>query len=200
MEHILSTWGLLAVFIVNAVSAMGIPAGSEWATIGAGALASGKLTSSGHPALWAVIVVAVVGDIVGSLAGYAIGRFGGRALVDRFGRYVLLSHRDLDRADAWFKRRGDPFVFFGRVIPLLRSFVSVAAGIGEMSVGIFVLFTTLGSAVFCVALCSAGYALGSSWHHILTDFSDAGYAVAAVIVVGVVLAAAHRIRSVSRQP
>lgn len=207
MEHVLATWGYLALFGIVLLSALGIPVGSEIATGYAGALASGQLTTShDHLALGAVIVVAVAGELVGSLFGYAIGRFGGRPLVDRVGKYVLLTHRDLDRAEAWFARRGDPFVFFGRFIPLLRSFVSVAAGLGEMSIGRFLAFTVAGCAVWCGVLASIGYSLGASWHHVIKVFSDAGYVLAGLFVIAVIALVVHRIRvmrmerSTSRAP
>jgi membrane protein DedA with SNARE-associated domain len=194
MEHILSTWGYLALFGIVLVSAVGIPVGSEIATGYAGALASGQLTTShDHLSLGAVILVATAGELVGSMIGYSVGRFGGRPLVDRVGRYVLLSHRDLDRAEAWFARRGETFVLFGRFIPLLRSFVSVAAGLGEMAVGRFVAFTVIGCAVWCGALASIGYSLGASWHHVISVFSDAGYVLAALFVVAVAALLLHRI-------
>ena len=94
--------------------------------------------------------------MLGSLAGYLIGYFGGRPLVDRVGKYVLLTHKDLDRAEAWFARRGEPLVLFGRFIPLLRSFVSFAAGLGEMAVAKFLVFTVIGCAIWCTALTSSG--------------------------------------------
>ena len=105
--------------------------------------------------------MATLGEVLGSLAGYSIGRFGGRTLVDKVGKYVLLTHKDLDRAEAWFARRGEPVVLFGRFIPLLRSFVSFAAGLGEMALAKFTIFTVIGCAVWCTALCSLGYSLGS---------------------------------------
>jgi len=194
MEHILATWGYLALFVIVLVSATGIPVGSEVATGYAGALASGQLTTShDHLNLGAVIVVAIAGELVGSVLGYSIGRFGGRPLVDKVGRYVLLTHRDLDRAEAWFARRGEPFVLFGRFIPLLRSFVSLAAGLGEMTFGKFAAFTVVGVAVWCAALASIGYSLGAGWHHVIKDFSDAGYVLAALVVVAVLAVLAHRI-------
>ena len=194
MEHLLATWGYVALFGIVFLSAMGIPVGSEVATGYAGALASGQLiTSHHHLSLGVVIVVAVVGEVLGSTAGYLVGRFGGRALVDRVGKYVLLTHRDLDRAEAWFERRGEAFVFFGRFIPLLRSFVSLAAGLGEMAFGKFLAFTVLGCAMWCAALSAIGYSLGASWHHVIKDFSDAGYVLAALLVVAVVVVVAHRI-------
>ena len=195
MEHFLNTWGYLALFVATFISAMLIPIGAEVAIGYAGALASGQLTAPGdtHLQLWAVIVVAALGEIVGSSVGYAIGRYGGRPLVDKAGRYVLLTHKDLDRAEAWFARRGDPFVFFGRFIPLLRSFVSVAAGLGEMAPVKFLVFTVLGCTGWCAALASIGYALGTSWHSVIRAFSYAGYVAAVIIVIAVVALFIHRI-------
>ncbi|MHB1584002.1 MAG: DedA family protein [Acidimicrobiales bacterium] len=187
MDHLLMTWGYLALFAITMISSLGIPIGSELAMGFGGALASGQVGSgSHHLTLGAVILVAVAGELVGSLIGYGIGIFGGRPLVDRLGKYVLLTHRDLDRAERWIARRGDPFVLFGRLVPLLRSFVSVAAGLGEMVIVRFLIYTVLGSAIFCATLISIGYALGASWHHVVKDFSYAGYvaAVLAVLVVG----------------
>lgn len=197
MEHILATWGYLALFGIVLLSAMGIPVGSEVATGYAGALASGQLTTShDHLSLAAVIVVAAAGELVGSIIGYMIGRFGGRPLVDRVGKYVLLTHRDLDRAEEWFARRGEPFVLFGRFIPLLRSFVSLAAGLGEMTFGKFIGFTVVGVVVWCGVLASIGYSLGASWHHVIKVFSDAGYVAAALLVLAVVVVIVHRVRVV----
>ena len=198
MEHFLATWGYLALFAATLISSMGLPIGSEIAIGYGGALASGQLTTDSHDQLHLplVILVAVAGEVVGSLLGYAIGRFGGRPLVDRVGKYVLLTHKDLDRAEAWFARRGEPVVLFGRLIPLLRSFVSLAAGLGEMAMGKFLAFTVIGCAVWCAALASIGYSLGSSWHRVLKDFSYAGYVIAVLIVLAIVLVMVHRIRAV----
>ena len=201
MEHFLESWGYLAIFVLSFISSMGLPVGAELAIIGGGVLASGACVTSGtcHPAhpvnFVAVIVVAVAGEVLGSLAGYSIGRFGGRPLVDRVGKYVLLTHKDLDRAEAWFARRGEPFVFFGRFIPLLRSFVSFAAGLGEMPIGKFVAYTTVACAIWCTALVSLGYSLGSSYHHVLKAFSYAGYVIAVVAVVAVAVIFLHRWRA-----
>jgi len=93
-------------------------------------------------------------------------------------------------------RRGEPFVFFGRFIPLLRSFVSFAAGLGEMPIAKFLVFTVVGCAMWCAALTSVGYELGSSYRHVLKDFSDAGYVLGALFVVAVVILFVHRIRVV----
>jgi membrane protein DedA with SNARE-associated domain len=179
---------------------MGIPVGAELAIIYGGVLASGQIPHEPHHLnLVLVIVLATLAELVGSLAGYLIGYFGGRTLVDRVGKYVLLTHRDLDRAEAWFARHGEPLVLFGRFIPLLRSFVSFAAGLGEMAIGKFVAFTLVGCAIWCTALGSLGYALGSSYHHALKAFSDVGYVLAALAVIAVIGLLIHRYRVIQEE-
>jgi membrane protein DedA with SNARE-associated domain len=191
----LETWGYLAVFVLSFISSMGLPVGAEVAIIYGGVLASGEVPHEPHHLnLVLVIVVAIVAELLGSLAGYLIGYFGGRTLVDRFGKYVLLTHRDLDRAEAWFARRGEPVVLFGRFIPLLRSFVSFAAGLGEMAFAKFTLFTVIGCAIWCTALTCLGYSLGSTYNHVLKGFNDAGYVFAAVFVLAIVVLFLHRFR------
>ena len=196
MEHILATWGYLALFGIATLAALGIPVGSELAIGYAGVLASGQVVPGHHDHLQLalVILVATLGEVTGSSIGYAIGRFGGRSLVDRVGKYVLLTHRDLDRAEAWFARRGDPLVFFGRFIPFVRSFISIAAGIGEMALAKFWIFTLVACAIWCGGLAAIGYALGSSWHRIVTDFSYVGYLAAVLVVVVVVVFIMRRLR------
>jgi membrane protein DedA with SNARE-associated domain len=196
MEHFLASWGYLALVGITALAALGIPVGSEIAIGYAGVLASGQFVSGHHDhlTLALVIVFAALGEVVGSLIGYAIGRYGGRSLIDRVGKYVLLTHKDLDRAEAWFQRRGDPMVFFGRFIPLVRSFVSIAAGIGEMSLTKFVAFSAAASVIWCGVLAGIGYGVGASWHKVITDFSYVGYIAAAIVVVVIAVFVAHRLR------
>jgi membrane protein DedA with SNARE-associated domain len=182
--------------VLSFISSMGLPVGSELAIIGGGALATGKVTGQGEPLnLAVVIVLATLGEVLGSAAGYAIGRYGGRPLVDRVGKYVLLTHKDLDRAEAWFARRGEPVVFFGRFIPLLRSFVSFAAGLGEMAIGKFLLFTVIACAIWCSALASIGYGLAGTYDQVVKGFSYAGYVLVALAVVAVAVVFWHRYRS-----
>ena len=197
MEHLLATWGYLALFIIAMLSALGIPVGSEVAITYGGALASGHLTGHhDHLNIVAVCLVASLGEVVGSSIGYSIGRFGGRTLLERIGRYILLTDKDLDRAESWFERFGESTVFFGRFIPLVRSFVSVAAGLSEMALYKFLIFTTLACTIWCCGLAGMGYALGASWDKVLNDFKDAGYVAAAIAVVLVVVFFVHRLRVV----
>ena len=109
MEEFLKSAGYGAIFALSFISAMGLPVGAELALIYGGVLASGQVPGEGKPLQLAlVIIVATLGEVLGSMAGYSIGRFGGRTLVDKVGKYVLLTHKDLDRAEAWFARRGSP--------------------------------------------------------------------------------------------
>ena len=200
MEEFLKSAGYGAVFVLSFISAMGLPVGAEVALIYGGALASGQIPNEGKPlSLAVVILLATLGEVLGSFAGYGIGRFGGRALVDKVGKYVLLTHKDLDRAEAWFARRGDPFVFFGRFIPLLRSFVSFAAGLGEMALAKFTVFTVIACAIWVTALCSLGYSLGGTYNHVLKAFSYAGYVLGALAVVAVAFVFWHRWRAYRQQ-
>ncbi len=200
MEEFLKSAGYSAVFVLSFISAMGLPVGAEVALIYGGVLASGQVPGEGKPlSLALVIIVGTLGEVLGSGAGYGIGRYGGRPLVDKVGKYVLLTHKDLDRAEAWFARRGEPFVFFGRFIPLLRSFVSFAAGLGEMPLVKFTVYTVVACAIWCTALCSLGYSLGSSYNHVLKDFNYAGYVVGALAVIAVAFIFWHRWHAYRRQ-
>jgi membrane protein DedA with SNARE-associated domain len=209
LTNFLYHYSYFAIFLLSFISSMGIPVGSEVAIIGGGALASGevhKLLSNGqqsteffHLSLVLVIVVAVVGEVAGSSVGYLIGLKGGRVAVDRWGKYLLLTHKDLDRAEAWFDRHGEPLVLFGRFIPLLRSFVSFAAGLAEMAVAKFLLFTVIGCAVWCTALSLLGYSLGGTYDHVQKSFSYASYVIAVLAVVAVVLLIWHRFRTMREE-
>ena len=110
-----------------------------------------------------VLVAATIGAAIGSLAGYLIGAWGGRPLLDRYGRYVHIQPDDLDRADAWFARYGDWAVFFARFVPLLRALISYPAGVARMPLGRFMLFSVAGSIPWNLALVTAGWLLGENY-------------------------------------
>jgi len=199
MEHFLQDYGYLAIFVLTLISSMCLPVGAEIAVIYGGALASGKLgtdVSHHHLNVVLVVVVAVLGELVGSALGYAIGYLGGRPLVDRAGRYVLLTHKDLDRAEVWFDGRGESSVLFARFIPLVRSFISLAAGLAEMALAKFAVFTVIGCTIWCAVLAAVGYSLAGQWSSIEKDFSYAGYVAALLVVLAVAFLFWHRIRVV----
>jgi membrane protein DedA with SNARE-associated domain len=199
VEHLIQSAGAgayVVLFFIALLEAVCIPFPSE-ITFGF----TSVLAAEGHAGLrlWLIIVVGVAGEICGSFVAYAIGRTGGRAVVDRWGKYVLLSHADLDRADAFMARRGFWAVLIGRIVPLLRAFISLAAGIGEMPLVAFGIATTIGTVVYCTALSLLGYSIGSAtgnqWHKLVKSYSYASIVVGLVVVVVIVLAVLHRWRS-----
>lgn len=132
------------------------------------------------------IAFATIGSLVGALVGYAIGAWGGRPLLDRYGRYVGIGGEDLDRADQWFQRWGGWAVFLGRMVPLVRTFVSYPAGIARMPIGPFIVFSTLGSLVWNTALIAAGFIVGENYAEIeaaLKPYENVIY----VVVIGVIV-------------
>lgn len=200
MQSFILHWGYLAVFLFTVAEAACIPLPSE-ITLGVGgavasAAGASALHSHHHLNLGAVILLGIVGEMVGSYVAYVVGRTGGRAAVDRFGRFILLTHKDLDRAESWFAKRGEPTVLVARVVPIVRTFVSFPAGVAEMDPVRFGLYTVVGVAIWVSALASAGYALGGSWHSMVKGFGDAGYVAAALIVLALVAGFVHRVRVV----
>ncbi|HET6380358.1 MAG TPA: DedA family protein [candidate division Zixibacteria bacterium] len=131
------------------------------------------------------IALATAGSLAGSLAGYYIGAWGGRPLLDRYGRYVGISAGDLDRAHDWFERWGSWAVFLGRMVPLVRTFVSYPAGIARMGMGRFVLFSALGSLPWNAALIYAGFLVGENYPIIEETLKPYEYMVYAVVLAGV---------------
>jgi membrane protein DedA with SNARE-associated domain len=197
VQHFLETWGYLAVFLLTVMESACIPIPSE-VTLGlGGALASGAVIggTQGHLSLGWVIVVGIVGSVCGSLIAYAVGRTGGRALVDRYGKYVLLTHSDLDKTEAWFSRRGEWMVLYGRVLPFIRTFISLPAGMARMNIAKFTALTAIGVSIWVTVLTLIGYALGGSWNKMIKAFGYAGYIVAAAVVVLIVVFLVRRYRS-----
>ncbi|MEO5986094.1 MAG: DedA family protein [Candidatus Limnocylindria bacterium] len=136
------------------------------------------------------VLLATVGSVVGAVVGYYIGAWGGRPLLDRYGRYVGIGAEDLDRADRWFDRWGTWAVFFGRMVPLVRTFVSYPAGISHMPMGRFLLYSTLGSLPWNAALIYAGFVVGENYDQIeaaIKPFEYVIYAVVLAIVAIVVI-------------
>lgn len=136
------------------------------------------------------VALATVGSVIGAVVGYAIGAWGGRPLLDRYGRYVGIGAPDLDRADRWFERWGNWAVFLGRMVPLVRTFVSYPAGISRMPMGRFLLFSTLGSLPWNAALIYAGFIVGENYPHIAAAMKPFEYLIYAVVIaVGLLLVA-----------
>ena len=178
--------GLAGVFALMAVDAV-LPAGGELVMLFAGALAAGAI--AGHPpsSLVAAIAAGTLGYLAGSIAGWAIGRLGGRRLIERHGRWLHLGPQRFRRAERWFGRWGAAFVFFGRLTPLVRSFVSIPAGVLESPLVPYTLLSGLASLIWCAAFGIAGHALGSNWDSVHHAFRYADY-VAVALIAGLVVA------------
>jgi membrane protein DedA with SNARE-associated domain len=185
-------YGLYAVFALMLIDAV-FPAASEVVMVYGGALASGAFAAQevtffgstideGLPAYLAIALAGTVGYTIGAVGGWAIGLYGGRPYLERHGRWLHLDERKLDRAERWFDRWGDWAVFLGRLTPVVRSFVSVPAGVFEARLGRYTLLTLLGSAIWCFAFAGAGYLAGASWEDFHHVFRYVEYLVAAAIV------------------
>jgi membrane protein DedA with SNARE-associated domain len=183
----LENYGLLIVFLTMVAESACIPIPSEIVVPYGGFLAA-----QGHTHLWMVIVVATIANLIGATIAYVVGRYGGRALFVKYGRYVGVRARHLDKADEWFERRGDLTVFFTRMMPGVRTFISLPAGIAKMPVGKFLLYTVAGSVPWNAALAYLGYAAGKAagedpWGRLQEQF--ARYNHIFYIVLGVVVVA-----------
>jgi membrane protein DedA with SNARE-associated domain len=174
--------GYAAIFFLMVLESACIPIPSE-VTMPVG----GLLASQGKLSLPLIILDGTLANLVGSLISYYVGRGGGRALVLRYGRYVLIKPHDVDRADEWFARYGPPAVFFSRMLPVLRTFISLPAGVARMDLRRFSILTVLGSLPWVTALAVAGYYLGQHWDRVLTYTRPLEYLVLAGIVAGLAL-------------
>jgi membrane protein DedA with SNARE-associated domain len=188
-------YGLYAVFLLMLVDAV-LPAASEVVMLYAGAVAVGALP--GHEVTlfgvqidstpWAYVVMAlagVLGYTIGSVVGWAIGLLGGRPFLERHGRWVHVTPKGLDRAEGWFDRYGDAAVFLSRMIPVVRSFISIPAGVAEMPIVRFTVLSFLGTLPWCFGFAGAGLALGTGWERFHESWRYADYAVLALAAMAI---------------
>jgi membrane protein DedA with SNARE-associated domain len=201
--------GLYAVFALMLVDAV-LPAASEAVMVYSGAVASGAFAGQdvvfagqrieeGAPAYVAMAAAGSVGYTVGSLAGWWVGARGGRPFLERRGRWLHLNEARLDRAERWFERWEDWAVFLGRITPVVRSFVSIPAGIFRAPFGRYTVLTLVGSALWCFALAGVGWALGSQWEDFHERFHYVDYAVVAALAAAAALVAWKLVRRRERR-
>ena len=185
--------GVYAVFGLMAIDAV-FPAASELVMLYAGALAAGAFAGqhvvlfggliSSHAAAYLVMALAgTLGYLAGAVAGWAIGLYGGRPFLERRGRLFHLDESRLGRAERWFDRWDDLAVFVGRITPVVRSFISIPAGVFEMPLVRYVVLTLIGSAVWAFAFAGAGWGLGTSYEHVHRDFRYVDYVVVGLAVL-----------------
>ncbi len=193
MQQFIASYGYLAIFVLMVAESACIPVPSEVTMVFGGALAAGAVARS-HLNLILVIAAGVAGNLAGSYIAWGLGAYGGRAAWRRWGRYVLLRPSDIDRADRWFSRHGTKAVFSGRLLPVVRTFISLPAGITRMPPARFGIYTLAGCIPWTAALALAGYAVGANWQHVVSAFHGATYVLAAVIVLLVAVAVVFLVR------
>jgi len=154
----ISTLGYSGVVLLMAIESACIPLPSEIIMPFAG-----YLVSKGEMNLWAVAVAGAVGCVIGSLVAYWVGMYGGRPVIEKYGRYILLSRHDLDLADRWFGKYGEAIVFISRLLPAIRTFIAFPAGVARMNLTRFVIYTFAGSLPWCLGLAYVGQKLGEKW-------------------------------------
>ncbi|HLB39660.1 MAG TPA: DedA family protein [Actinomycetota bacterium] len=206
VQTIIADNGYVAVFVLMMLGSMCIPIPSEVVMAFAGALCAPAFATSvlGSPeaalSIGLVIAWGIAGSMVGSWLAYGLGAWGGRPAIDRWGRYLLLRPHEVDRAHAWFERRGEAVVFLGRLVPLIRAFVSLPAGVARMDLGRFSLFTLFGVIPWCVGLAYAGKALGDQWQTLEKYFLPVSIAVAIAAVIAAVWWIRSRRAAVAANP
>ena len=194
MESFLSQYGYAAIFLFAFLEACCVPIPSE-VTFGF----AGVLAGQGHLNIAAVIVVGTIAELIGSMVSYGIGRVGGRPFVRRTGRYLLITHADIDRAERFFTGRGVWAVPLGRCLPVVRSFVSVVAGFVEVPVALFAFLSLIGTAVWVTAISLVGYGVGNAWTKVNHDISLAGYGIVAIAVVAIAAFVFYRLRELRKE-
>ena len=204
MEHFvvdeISRHGYLAVFVLMVLESACVPVPSEVVMLFGGALAGGVVLAGVHVHLnvVGVALAGTAGNLVGSWVAYAVGRVGGRPLVERWGRYLLLRTHEIARAEEFFRRRGRAAVLIGRVVPVVRTFISLPAGIAEMPVATFSVLTVLGSLPWTFSLALTGYGVAANWRSVSRVFTPISVVIGVAIVGAIAWWAVRRWRALSR--
>ena len=197
----IAKYGYAAIFLLMVLESACVPIPSEVTMLFAGALVSAPFLAPEHQLdLVAVALVGAGANLVGSWLAYWAGYAGGRPLVDRWGRYLLLRPHEIDRAHAWFDRYGQEAVFFGRLLPVVRTFISLPAGVARMNVWKFSLYTVLGCLPWTFGLAFLGYKLGERWDEVERFLRPVSWLVAALVVAAVGWWAWRRIRYLRTHP
>src|SRR5579875_3271156 len=197
MESFLTSAGYGAIILFGFLEACCVPISSEITFGFAGVLAYGH--NGHHLNLALVIILGSLAELAGSATSFAVGRWGGRPLVDKVGKYVLITRSDVDRAERFLDGKGAWAVPVGRMIPVIRAFTSIVAGLIEMPPLRFTLLSAIGTVIYASALSSIGYGLGSAWKSVEHDVSVFGYVIVAVVVVAIVAFVVIRLRAVRRE-
>jgi membrane protein DedA with SNARE-associated domain len=200
MQSFLVSHAIYAIIVLGVLEAMCIPWSSEVTFLIGGAVASGGLAGAHqHPSLALVIVIGTLAELVGSYISYYIGRVGGKPLVRRWGRYVLVTEGDVARAERFLVGRGVWALPVARILPFIRAFASIVAGLVDIPPIRFGVLSLIGTVIYVTALSSIGYSLGGEWTKFNHTFSTASYIVVALVVVALVVFVVHRLREFRRE-
>jgi membrane protein DedA with SNARE-associated domain len=194
VESFLTSAGYAALILFAFLEAACIPISSE-ITFGF----AGVLAYQGHLNLALVIIIGSLAELAGSYASYAVGRVGGRPLVHKVGRYVLVTESDVTRAERFLEGRGAWAIPVGRMLPFVRAFISIVAGLVRVPAGRFGVLSLIGTVIYATALSTAGYALGSTWNSVSHGLAVVGYVIFALVVIAVAGFVAYRLRAFRRE-
>ncbi len=187
---VISALGYGGVVLLMAIESANIPLPSEVIMPFGGFLAAKGVLN-----LYLVGFAGAIGCVIGSIFSYYLGAWGGRPLVEKYGKYVLISHHDLNIAEKWFNKHGEITIFIGRLLPVIRTFISFPAGIIRMNFGRFVLYSFMGSLIWSLALAFIGLKLGENWEKIRQIFHSLDWLILVLIVIGLVWWIGRHIRN-----
>jgi membrane protein DedA with SNARE-associated domain len=196
-SHLVREGGLPGIFALMAISSACIPIPSEVVMLFAGFAVADPGQSGAthhHLTLVGIVLAGLLGTLLGSWVAYAVGRGGRLELLERHGDKFHMGPAQIERAERWFDRYGEPAVLFGRVIPVVRAFVSLPAGVAKMPLGRFTVLTLIGTIPWVLALALAGHALGGDWTSVRKGFEYADYVIVALAVLAIVYAVVRRRR------
>jgi len=194
MESFLVHAGYGALILFAFLEACCVPIPSE-ITFGF----AGVLASQGHLNLALVIILGTLAELAGSYVSYGVGRVAERPVVERFGRYVLITKSDIGRAERFLAGRGGWAIALARMLPLVRAFASLVAGFTQVPALRFGVLSLIGTAIYATAVASIGYGVGSAWHRVAHDLAVAGYVILAVAVVAIAAFVIYRVRELRRE-
>ncbi len=178
---VISSMGYSGILLLMGIESACIPLPSEIIMPFAG-----FLVFKGEMTLWGVAFAGAIGCVVGSIPAYYLGMYGGRPLVEKYGKWVLISHKDLNWADKAFEKHGEIIIFIGRLLPAVRTFIAFPAGVARMNMTKFVVYTFVGSLIWCYLLALAGFKMGENWESLKVYFHEFHYVIAAAGAVFVV--------------
>jgi membrane protein DedA with SNARE-associated domain len=200
MTGFLVSHAIYAIVLFGVLEAMCIPISSELTFLLGGAIASGGIPGTQqHPSIALVIILGTLAELVGSFIAYGVGRAGGRPLVHRFGKYVLVTQNDVDRAERFLVGKGAWALPVARMLPVVRAFASIVAGVVDIPPVRFGVLNAIGTVAYVAALSGIGYSLGGEWETFNKTFSDVSYVLVALIAIAIVGYVVHRLREFRKE-